>query len=317
MYGNCETGKRYLIDIHPENFKIPDGFSFCRENDSLIVSSEFEAVKITVTEKGIEYISNYKHIFYERENIRQIFYTWDSMTCESCLYLVLYTSGSKPAVLLSGILSVLFPRYIEQEAEKILGMDDEIVIGEFNAGLKQSGYDNIQVKDISYKIDSDSAVFKTHTPIFILLAMHLISVALIFFAYFIICEAGSSSFSIILLIVMLLLMMFLDESKRFSIKGKQFEIVDSNMLINNRLLKSGSISDIDYVYMFDNAFPRDSRRRGCGYIFDLRIKCKDSADDYVLFRMLDRNTAEFLQKLINKNFGFNENFNEKVDLNKY
>lgn len=147
---------RIIKDISSKNFEIPDGFDVKTDygaNKSLVIEKKGDLLtasrKITVTPEGIRILEGKEESFHKAGDIIQCFYEEKvsesgagKSTREERTFniIMLYRSdgGSEAKIsLFEGIISGYFARYIEQEAEKILGIDDFAIEGEADYDKKK------------------------------------------------------------------------------------------------------------------------------------------------------------------------------------
>lgn len=146
------SAKRILSDLTLKDFDLPQGIELDGSGDKFIVTSQarfsVETSRLKVTKKGIESIYGCASSFYPKEIIKQCYYIikeYEEQTgildneieiYEGCELRLMLNDGSS-VIIMSHIRSQALARFIEQETEKLLDIEDVPVKNESEYNKKR------------------------------------------------------------------------------------------------------------------------------------------------------------------------------------
>lgn len=297
-YNETSSAKRIISDITRDNFEVPYGFKLSDPSiqDFLSVEKSAEflvsgSFSVSFSPSGMEICGNGIKTSYRVDCISQIYFTSYTVTegsgrsRRSVLYyrimaLVRADNGHEhEALVLEKIPSEYFARYIEQEAEKIMGIEDRPVRGEkdFVKKTRSISGDSPATSDLQKKYTSsvmfseaevnlykcvDRVSLTSGNDSFVMLIIFSIiaSIGFPLMVYmpsrhdhtynpegaiwsFVVCIVISVVFAIVKLCVM--------NKYSLEINGNSVLIKLRNCLGNSIDVFSGNISEIDRLYSFD------------------------------------------------------------------
>lgn len=308
-----KPGKRILRDITLKNFVMPGGYSIDGgRNGELIViknsQSPSECIKITFADYGVEICRGMAKTFYRCDQIKQIYYMQhipresDTYTCKiySLRMEVFFGNGNYgEEVLFNDLDSPLFARFVEQEAEKTLGLEDSIVNREFDYKSKVFRAPQPAEGRLSYREEASSVCYEGCLPLWELVLLYLclgISSYFIIQCFIIFGGCGVCAFGPL---IALPAYFILSNTKNhiISLNGSRLEIFSKNIFFMRKKLLSCDMSEIASIHLFEGILVRSFEQRRHHF---LRVEFSDpekEPEDF--FDKSDNFTIEFIDCRIN------------------
>ena len=322
---------RILCDISAKNFTVPSGFSFSGDYDSetgkfkRIILGKSGAlfvpkIDITVTPEGLEFVRGKERFFYPVSGIRQVFYSdyiihhrSRNSSYDEKLYSIsiMFSDGTAKdgtvtIKFLDGISSGYFARYIEQEFEKTMAIEDFAVRGESDYGLKVNAPPRIPKEIVVQFLDENLRIERFDKPInwtdFIALPMIF---GVLFFCFW---SDGAEFAWWIFLPIMLFLggigwlfMHFAYSKDLLSLEYRTFSLFRKNSAGKLKPAVSCSFSELDSVYPYEMSVNEVGARQGeeVNNVFKVRVALKNGKT-YDMFKNVNCSTAEFIAGKINE-----------------
>ena len=320
---------RILCDISTKNFTVPSGFSLSGDYDSetgkfkriILGKSGFlfvPKIDITVTPEGLELVRGKDRSFYPASDIRQVFYgdyiihhrSRNSSYDEKlyCISIIVSDGTAKAGTvtlkLLDGISSGYFARYIEQEFEKTMAIEDFAVRGESDYGLKVNAPPRIPKDIVVQFLDENLKIERFDKPVNWTDCVPLfIAILLIVF----ISEINGFSWRIFLPIMLSLwgigwlFMHFAYSKDLLSLEYRTFSLSRKNNAGKLKTIVSCPFNELDSVYPYEMSVNEVCRKEGeeVNNVFKVRVALKNGKT-YDMFKNVNCSTAEFIAGKINE-----------------
>lgn len=306
--------KRMIKDIFQHNFSIPKKYVLEQTAGRLFVAKKgsllIPKVELTVTPEGIETVVGNKKSYYERNSIKQLFYKgyfvmrqtevnfiFNKVLVYDLEMVVSDASGDRRVELLKAVPSGYFTRFIEQESEKILCIDDCLVEGEYDFNKKSNNDISApDAKAVGFSKNSAEVVFeRKNDPNIANADMYKISLIIVAAVILLLI---SDSMPVALVFTALSCIFYFWQFKKdtLSINDNCFEVVKRNTFGMKKTVLSAKLSEIDYVRSFEKA-PDSDRQNSC-FMINVVFK-NNSRPPMSLFNNVDAHSAEFIADTVN------------------